>query len=480
MKRYLIFFLLVLWSAISQAQWQPEIRLTYDTGSCLLPLNNARGIAISGSIVHVAWCDERNGNREIYYKRSTNSGINWEPDVRFTNNPASSYRPSIAVTGSVVHVVWCDNRDSAFEIYYIRSSNSGVTWGPETRLTYDPAISWAPSLAINGSVLHIVWEETRNGSEEIFYKRSTDAGLNWEPDVRLTNIPLKSFYPSIAVSGNFVHVTWYDYRTGNKAIFYKRSTDAGLTWSQDAQLTGLLHDAYNSSVAVSGQIVHIVWHERRDYFEDIFYRRSTDAGISWQPEIRLTNNNATSWYPAIAALGNSVHVVWYDSSAGNWEIYYARSTNSGLSWDPNTRLTNNFGDSFRPSIAVSDTMVHVVWNDGRDGNLEMYYKRNPNGNPIKVKNINKDIPKDFSLRQNFPNPFNQSTVINYRCSRAGNVKIKIFDITGKEVAILVNEKHQPGEYEIKWNADNNESGIFYYSLFIDNRISETRKMILIK
>jgi hypothetical protein len=253
-----------------------------------------------------------------------------------------------------------------------------------------------------------------------------------------------------------------------------------LTWSEDFQVTGLIDDAYNSSVAVSGQVVHIVWHERRNAFEDIFYRRSTDAGINWLPEIRLTNNSSTSWYPAIAVLGNSVHVVWYDTCDGNWEIYYARSTNAGVSWDTNTRLTNNFADSFRPSVAVSDSMVHVVWNDGRDGNLEMYYKRNPTGNPIKVKNISSEIPKNYSLLQNYPNPFNLSTVINYKCSRAGNVKINIFDVTGKEIATLVNEKHQPGEYEVKWNADNNESGIYFYSMFVDGIKVESRKMILIK
>jgi hypothetical protein len=142
MKKYFLFFLFFLLTASVSAQWQSEIRLTNDTGICLLPLNNARGIAVSGSVVHVVWCDERDGNREIYYKRSTNSGVNWEPDVRFTNNPFSSYRPCVAVIGPIVHVVWCDNREGAFEIYYIRSTNSGVTWGPETRLTYDPATSW--------------------------------------------------------------------------------------------------------------------------------------------------------------------------------------------------------------------------------------------------------------------------------------------------------------------------------------------------
>ena len=75
-----------------------------------------------------------------------------------------------------------------------------------------------------------------------------------------------------------------------------------------------------------------------------------------------------------------MHVVWYDNRDGNNEIYYKRSTDAGINWGADTRLTNNTAYSEYPSVAVSGSVVHVVWNDYRDGNSEIYYKRNPTGN----------------------------------------------------------------------------------------------------
>ena len=72
--------------------------------------------------------------------------------------------------------------------------------------------------------------EASNG--EIYYKRSTDAGTSWGADTRLTNAPYFSESPSIAISGSVLHVVWYDERNnwGDYNIYYKRSTDGGLTW----------------------------------------------------------------------------------------------------------------------------------------------------------------------------------------------------------------------------------------------------------
>ncbi|MCX6164779.1 MAG: T9SS type A sorting domain-containing protein [Ignavibacteriae bacterium] len=480
MKKYLLFISIFLCSVFSFAQWQPDVRLTFAPNDSFVSLNNSRCIAAGQNYVHIVWADDRDGNREIYYKRSTDYGTSWGPDINLSNNPAISYRPCISMLGSLIHVVWCDNRDGNFEIYYKRSTDNGVTWQQEINLTNTSDASWAPSLAINGANMHVVWEETLGGNEEIFYKNSTDNGLTWGPNTRLTNDPFTSLYPSVAVSGSFIHVAWYDYRPGNRSIFYKRSTDGGANWGQDIQLSYSSGESYNPGIAVSGQTVHISYQDTRFYNEEIFYIRSSNGGTNWGPETRLTNTSGVSWYPSIAVSGNNVHLAWYDTTVGNYEIYYGLSTDGGLNWLPNTRLTYDTARSYRPSIMVSGAFVHLIWNDARDGNLEVYYKRNPTGNPIGIKNIYSEIPKEFSLQQNYPNPFNLSTIINYQCSIKGNIKIKIYDITGKEVVVLVNGEYPPGMYEAKWDANGQESGLYLYSLFVDNRIVETKKMLLIK
>jgi hypothetical protein len=91
----------------------------------------------------------------------------------------------------------------------------------------------------------------------------------------------------------------------------------------------------------------------------------------------------------------------------------------------------------------------------------------------------KNIPSEFSLGQNYPNPFNPTTVINYQLPITSYVTIRVFDVLGREVAILVNEKKEAGKYEVEWNADSSPSGVYFYKLVAGNYI-ETRKMLLIR
>jgi hypothetical protein len=471
---------------IANAQWQPDVRLTNNDSASYTSYNNAWCIAASGSVVHVVWKDARDGNAEIYYKRSTDAGVSWGADTRLTNSIANSVYPSVAVSGSIIHLVWNDERDGNSEIYYKRSTDAGISWGADTRLTNNTADSYFPSVAVSGSFVHVVWEDYRDGNYEIYYKRSTDTGINWGADTRLTNNSASSYSPSVAVSGSVVHVVWWDYRDGNDEIYYKSSTDGGVSWGADTRLTIDTATSWFPSVAVSGSFVHIVWNDERDENSEIYYKRSTNGGLSWGADTRLTNNTASSLSPSVTVSGSVVHVVCSDNRDGNSEIYYKRSTDAGLSWGADSRLTSNTAYSLCPSVAVSGQVVHVVWYDQRDGNREIYYKRDPTGNTIGIKNITSEIPSSYSLHQNYPNPFNPTTKIKFDIitphlnkGGQGGVSLKIFDILGKEVATLVNEQLAPGTYSVDFDATNFPSGIYFYRLETPEFV-QTNKMILLK
>ena len=110
-------------------------------------------------------------------------------------------------------------------IYYKSSTDGGINWGAAIQLTNKSSRSNFPSLCISGQVLNVVWEDNRDGNFEIYYKRSTDNGLNWEADRRMTNDTANSFLSSIAVSGQFLHMVLTDERNSNKEIYYKNSSD---------------------------------------------------------------------------------------------------------------------------------------------------------------------------------------------------------------------------------------------------------------
>jgi hypothetical protein len=183
----------------------------------------------------------------------------------------------------------------------------------------------------------------------------------------------------------------------------------------------------------------------------------------------------------MAVSGASVHLAWYDNTDGNYEIYYTRSTNGGTNWQANTRLTFDTAGSYRPSIAVSDTMLHLIWNDSRDGNFEIYYKRNPNGNPIGITGLSSELPAEYILYQNYPNPFNPSTTIKFALPKAGIINLMLYDISGKKVASLIrNQYMSAGIQEYTFISSHLSSGLYFYSLTVDNKFAGTGKMALIK
>ncbi len=96
-----------------------------------------------------------------------------------------------------------------------------------------------------------------------------------------------------------------------------------------------------------------------------------------------------------------------------------------------------------------------------------------------VNIITNEIPISFSLHQNYPNPFNPSTKIKFDVPKGSLVKLKIYDVLGREVAELVNEKLNAGVYEYEWNGISLPSGVYFYKIEAENYI-ETKRMVLIK
>ncbi|MBL0108722.1 MAG: T9SS type A sorting domain-containing protein [Ignavibacteria bacterium] len=474
----LIIFIIISVSSVI-AQWQPEVRLTNNSSESLISSNNAWCVASSGPVVHVVWYDYRDGNSEIYYKRSIDGGVSWSADMQLTNDPASSWNPSVTVSGSVVHVVWQDDRNGNTEIYYKRSIDEGGSWEADTRLTNNASSSVSPSVTVSGPAVHVVWFDNRDGNEEIYYKRSLDFGGSWGTDIRMTNNSAISRNPSVTASGSAAHVVWEDNREGNWEIYYKGSIDEGVNWDPDTRLTNNTANSWYPSVSSSGSDVHIVWSDDRDGNLEIYYKGSINKGVNWDADTRLTNNSAASRTPSVTVSGQAVHVVWDDRRGGaSGEIYYKRSTDAGVSWIADTQLTVNIA-SQNPSVSVSGTAVYVVWKDYRDGNWEIYSKQNPTGNPVGIININSEIPNEFSLGQNYPNPFNPATKIKFELRNNSFTNLVIYDGLGREVETIVNEQLNAGSYEADWNASNFPSGVYFYKLTTGD-FSKTNKMLLIK
>ncbi len=458
-KKFLIFCLLSS-AALLFAQWEPDFRLTNDSEVSQTSANSGWCVAAQNDTVHVVWFDYRESGDKIFYRRSTDAGVSWGPETKIVDTPAvypGAPVVSLAISPpNWLHIVWCDyTRGGDDEIFYKRSTDAGSTWGPDTQLTRDDlrveADSWASIAAWNQSI-HVVWHDFKwDGMRynwDIFYKGSSDGGTNWQPDQKLTGYPGSSGPPSVAAAGSNVHVVWYDLRDGNSEIYYKRSTDNGSTWGADIRLTNDGEVSYLPTIATQGTSVHVCWYDGRDGNPEIYYKRSSDDGVTWGNDVRLTNEPADSYHPILAASNNNIHLVWYDLRDGNAEIYYKRTTDLGNTWSPDTGLTSDGADSFFPSIAVDGSRVHVVWTDERDGNREIYYKRNPTANiGIEEEEI-RSLRREARIKAR-PNPFVSFTAVP-GCEEE---YFAVYDIAGKQIGQhkgnMIGRNLPPGVYFIK-------------------------------
>jgi len=470
----------VLVPLTSWAQWGPDVRLTDNPYESVTCFDNARCVAAAGDTVHVVWHDNRDGNTEIYYKRSTDNGTTWGPDTRITNDASWSERPSVAVLGSVVHVVWYDGRLGPPRIFYKQSLDNGATWGSDVCLTPAAGVGYHPSVAVYDSIVHVAWTDMGAGPQ-IYYTRSLDNGATWEAqrNITPTSPPAGKNLASIAVNGSIVHVTWMDSRSGPQ-IYYTRSLDSGATWETDRSITPV--PSQFASLAVSGPIVHVVYSDFRlgDAYPMIYYTRSLDNGVAWETEVPLGETYA-SWYPSVAVAGSAVHAVWLDNRNGDAsEVYYKGSTDDGVSWGPDVRLTDNPSESKEPSVAVSGDYVHVAWHDNRDGNWEVYYKRGMMGG-VGVEEETA-VGAAFAFLSAGPNP--SAGQVTFRCElgSAMTAVLEIFDPSGALLRRFVLGSHPSGSSEIRWDGRDGlgrsvPSGVYLTRMETDGRVKKGRVVL---
>ena len=163
--------------------------------------------------------------------------------------------------------------------------------------------------------------------------------------------------------------------------------------------------------------------------------------------------------------------------SGNIDSKISKTVNGGKNWGyQNSPIFNNL------SVFMIKNDTINGWGGGNG-----FVKSTDGGGIIiytGIHQINTEIPTEFKLHQNYPNPFNPITNIIYELKVKKFVKLKVFDVTGKEVTDLVNMEQQAGTYKVDWSADggalNYPSGVYFYSLIIDGITVDTKKMVLIK
>src|SRR5262249_11870451 len=145
--------------------------------------------------------------------------------------------------------------------------------------------NWGNNLAIDGrGQVHAVWTEG-GSSASVAYRRSASDGLTWAA-MGTFGASSMTFGPRVAASGDNVYITWQGLYEGFTAVYLIRSTNAGATFMPPVRISDPGIAAGNPSIAASGKEVDVVWNDSRTGHPEVYLHRSVDGGATFAPSLQ--------------------------------------------------------------------------------------------------------------------------------------------------------------------------------------------------
>ena len=375
-----------------------------------------------------------------YILKTTNGGYNWVSKKTNTH-------PFTKIVFLNKNVGYCASWDTLF-----KTTNAGENW---TNISIGSFGIWISDMHIlNEDTIWVVMSEGLVGG--IF--RTTNGGQNWVQQFsQFQNNPDKIYMANKNLG--FM-------RKGNPPFssYVGRTTNGGFNWVLTTEDTAFVDIHFTDSL--------------NGWMAQGTVKKTTNGGLNWSyqyiPKLNFVNgmehfsfvNKDTIW-----GVNGQIN-----TPGGRRGIIY-KTTNGGVNWgyqipDTGFRIPAysfiKFTDNFK-GWAFSDDIRILHTTTGGDSTLY-----------VGINQYNENIPTDFRLGQNYPNPFNATTIINYQLTISNNIKLIIFDITGKKIELLLNKQQERGNYDIKFDGSNLSSGIYFYTVFINDIRVDTKKMLLIK
>jgi hypothetical protein len=354
---------------------------------------------------------------------------------------------------------------------WTRQAWNGTEWADD--------LLYTPTYDETDYIIEEVWQ-TWNGSEWI----------NSEREIETHD-----------ANGNWLEWTYYDEWDGSAWVEYDRETqsyDENGNWSEWIDYDWSGSDwVYNLREIPTNHDGNGNWTELLGYYWSasdwaLYYRdtQSYDENGNWVEWIDY-DWSGSEWVnydretQSYDGNGNWVEWIDYDPSGSEW-VYNEKWTQSydekdnwvewiDYYWDDSwiNYLKDNatYDENNNLTEVIEQEWNGLVW-------IDSYKYINSYSSSTDV-NETLETATDYNLSNNYPNPFNPSTKIEFRTAESGFVSLKVYDVLGKSIAILVNEIKPAGKYQVNFDARNLPSGVYFYKLESGNFV-ETRKMLLMK
>jgi hypothetical protein len=283
---------------------------------------------------------------------------------RFCRQKMSLYALSI-ITATIILFVFID--------YTLLSSQPtyGQSFGNLTNLSNNTGFSSNPQITTFGSNVYVVWRDNSSGNDDIYFSSSVDNGTTFNGIENLSNNDGRSDKPQIAAVGVNVYVVWRDNSSGKDQIYFKRSSDTGNSFNTTENLSNTNGSSTDPQITATGNNAYIVWSDTTTGNGDIYFKSSTDNGTSFSvPKNLSTNLDGPALFPQVEAIGNNVYVVWQDETPDKGRIRFRASNDNGNDFSITRVLSQeNEVNANSPQLSVSERAIYVVWEDNsRSGN----------------------------------------------------------------------------------------------------------------
>ncbi len=462
-------------------------------------------------------------------KYSTNGGSDWQTitKISITSSNECNNVDAVYQDGIGVHIVYATkDNDPYYETYYwlLNTSNQWVNYKNVT--DYGSEIGGFPSVSFSTNKVHVSYN---TGTEIDPYQNNGIAktrdknGSNWETPQQVTSVSSRE---KLQVNNsNLFDIYlegWSDLGSFGYHLKTKSRTVNGTTWGNEQTIDDADPLTYVGLENTSDSKLHLIYKT----WQGLQYRYH--SGSSWSSATTISNNYDDNRL-GFSTVSNDLYLAWFNTVYTNNNLRYRQydaaplapqnltfSLNPGdshirLQWDANTEPDISLYEISRKvnegSWSVVTTTTNTYWVDPNwayNGSaFDVSYR-------LRVKDINNhysvysntvichpypmskespnlassNTPKEFLIQQNFPNPFNPTTKIQYTVPQDSRVQLKVYNILGSEVAELVNEFKSAGIYEADFDASKFSSGVYIYRItaISNDRVlfNSSKQMILMK